>query len=273
MIWSLLKQASLNGENVYIPRPRTYRKQLAKLASQFGSTSFERQDLFGTLPLDYGEPEQDLHIVLKITDLMEPAQNFCPAGDWFFNLGQHAARYRSLLAPSEMKFMISLCNPAMLVSSAWSSGNYSGFDVIPPDPFALKWANILSDLRKHCSDVPIIAWSAEDAPMVWGQVLDAAVHPVAEISVAAEIHLAKHLMNNEGIRRLTEYLEQHKNMPRDKRARIISIFLNAFPQKDAQPSEVSIPDWDKGKQDRMDAQYAADLAEVAKIEGVTLIRA
>ena len=273
LIWTLIKEEPLRGENVFVPRPRFYRRQIAKLAEQFDGTATTADDLNGVLPLDLGDPDQDLHIVLKVTELMEPQDKFCPAGDWFFNLGKHAAQYRGVFAPSKVKFMISLRNPAMLVSDAWSSGNYPGFDVIPPDPFDLHWATVLRDLRAHCPDVPIIAWSAEDAPLVWGQVLDVAFDPKTKISVAGETHLAKQFMNEEGHLRLTEYLDQHENMPLDKRARVISTFLKYFPQKGALSTEMEISDWNMEKQNRMQEHYAADLAEVALIDGVTLITA
>jgi len=271
LFWTLAAEKFLQAHNVFATRPRFYRKMWADLAARYDGTPAGADALNAMFHLDRADPDADLHFVLKVTELMQPAQHFCPAGDWLFDLGARAARYRGVLAPSPVTFMISLRNPAIMLSEAWASGDYPGFDVLPPDPFRLSWPSVLRDLRQQCPDAAIIAWTAEESPIVWGRVLKAAAGLDADFSIPSQIHIARRLMSEEGAERLEKYLESHPGMPEDLRTRVITIFLKRFAREDAVEADIVIPGWTEALQDQIDDRYAADLEEVRGIEGVTLI--
>jgi len=272
LIWTLIKEENLHEENLFIPRPRTYRHSLANQAKQNVNSLVAPDYVRDLLSIPEGASQDDLHYMLSVKEIMQAPQNFCPAGDWFHGLGERSAQYRALFAPSKLKFMISLRNPASMLSDAWASGSYTGFEDIPPDPFDLRWAVVLRDLRQHCPDAPVVAWCAEESPLIWKRILNAAVHPQAELSVAAVAHIAKGLMIEEGGHRLEAYLGERQNLSEEKRVRAIAIFLEKFARDKVGSATLAIPGWSKLKQDRMDEQYALDLKEVAQIEGVTLIK-
>lgn len=263
---------TLEERGVYVPRPRRYRDLLAARVAAFDGTPASPEDLNGMLGLDQLDPDGDPHFVLRATEMMQPPPYFCPAGDWFYDIGPRAAQYRSVLAPAPVTFMISLCNPAVMLSQAWASGDYPGIDVIAPDPFELRWAGVLRELRQNCPDVPIIAWSAEESPMIWGRVLKAAARTETEFGDDAQMHVANGLMSDEGAARLVDYLKSHPDMPDALRARVIGIYLKRFAREEDVTTEIVMPGWSDAVQARMDRHYAADLDEVAQIDGVTLIR-
>ncbi|WP_299733507.1 hypothetical protein [uncultured Tateyamaria sp.] len=272
LIWSMLADEGLDARGIVVPRPKRYRDVLAARVAAFDGTPASPDELNAMLGLDQLDPERDLHFVLRITDLMQPPPHFCPAGDWFFEAGPRAAHYRSVFAPAPVTFALSLSNPAVMLSQAWSSEEYPGIDVMTPDPFQLHWAVVLRELRESCPEASIIAWTAEESPMIWNRVLQATSQTDADFSIDAQIHVAKILMNEEGGLRLAEYLESHPNMPDALRARVIGIFLKRFAKEDEVETEIVIPGWSDELQAQMDAHYAADLKEVAAIEGVTLLR-
>jgi len=272
LIWSMLADDTLETRNVVVPRPKHYRDLLAKCAAGFDGTPASPDAVNTMLGLDQQDPACDLRLVLRITDLMEPPPHFCPAGDWFYELGPRAAGYAGVLAPAPVTFAISLREPAAMLAQAWASGRYPGIEVIAPDPFALHWASVLRALRQHCPEVPIIAWTAEEAPMVWNRVIKAAAQSGTEFSDDARLHVARVLMNEEGGARLADYLESHPDMPDALRARVVAIYLKRFARDDEVLSEDVIPGWGPDVQARMDAHYAADLDAVAQIDGVTLIK-
>lgn len=259
-------------DGVLVPRPKWYRDLLAALAARTGDTPASPDALDAMFGLDQTEEARDLHCVLRVVELMEPPPHFCPAGDWFYDIGRRAAGYCAALAPAPVNFMISLCNPAHLLSEAMASGAYPGIEVIAPDPFDLQWAVVLRSLRDSCPDAPIIAWNADEAPMIWGRIIAAAVQRDAAFSPAATMQAAQGLMNEEGSARLAQYLDSHEGMPDALRAQVISIFLKRFPQKDVVHPEIVLPGWDEKVQARMDQHFASDLNDVAEIEGVTFIR-
>ena len=272
LIWSMLADAGLEARGIVVPRPKRYRDLLAARVAAFDGTPASPEELNAMLGLDQLDQQRDLHFVLRITDLMQPPAHFCPAGDWFFEIGPRAAHYRSIFAPAPMTFALSLSNPAVMLSQAWASGEYPGIDVVTPDPFQLHWSVVLRELRESCPEAAIIAWTAEESPMIWDRVLRAVSGTGVDFSNEANIHVAKLLMNEEGSARLADYLASHPNMPDALRARVIGIFLKRFAREDEVETEIVIPGWSDDAQARMDAHYAADLDEVAGIEGVTLIR-
>ena len=250
---------------------KAVRDLLAALAAQTCNTPASPDALEAMFGFDQIEEARDLHCVLRVVELMEPPPHFCPAGDWFYDIGRRAAGYCTALAPAPVTFMISLCNPAHLLSGAMASGAYPGIDIVTPDPFDLHWSRVLRMVRRSCPDVPIIAWSAEEAPMIWDKVIAAAAGREASFSDQAKMLPAHDLMNEEGSARLADYLEGHAGMPDALRAQVISIFVKRFRREDAVDPATVLPGWDAAMQTRMDRHFAADLREVAGIEGVTLI--
>ena len=268
LIWSLMAE---RVDGVVVPRPKNYREVLAAVEAHTEGSATRADAIGAILGPEHAEGQSDVHCVLRVVELMEPPPHFCPAGDWFYDIGPRAARYCAALAPAPVTFMISLCNPAHLLSQATASGAYPGIEVIAPDPFDLQWASVLRSLRESCPDAPIIAWNAEEAPMIWGRIVAAAAQRDASISDKIKMQVAQGLMNEEGSARLAQYLDSHEGMPDALRAQVISIFLKRFPQEGVVRPEIVLLGWDETAQARMDQHFADDLREVAEIEDVTLI--
>jgi len=271
LVWTLKSDPLLRANNVSVPRPKRYRRILPDLVEGDEATSITNQEIVTMAGLDPDRVDGDQHLFLSFTDPMQREEFFCPAGDWFFGLGERLAKYRAVFAPAPVTLMISLRNPAMLLSEAWASGQYSGLDVMPPDPFRLRWLDVLRDVRTHLPETPIVVWPAEDSPIVWGRILRAAIRPGVDVSIDSEVRIATQLMNEEGGARLRSYLETHPDMSADLRTRVVTIFLKRFVREDEVESDIVIPGWTDALQDRMDEQYAADLDGIRTLAGVTLI--
>lgn len=271
LIWSLVKEPWITQENIYVHRPRFYRSHLSRLAAQADGAQAGPQDLQEMFHLDQTPPDQDLHFVLNMTEPMQPEPHFYADGKWFDELGNRAARLRAVLSPAPVQFMLCLRNPAMLLSDALTSGDYPTYVSAQPNPFTLGWADVLRDLRAHVPDAPITVWCAEESPLTWGQILSSFGTTANKLTLDARTHMARSLMNDEGGKRLTDYLRQHPDLTDDLRARVISIFIEKFTPPENLEADVVIPGWSEDKQIRMDALYAADLEQVAKIDGVTFI--
>jgi hypothetical protein len=271
LVWTLKSDPLMSANNVSVPRPKRYRKTLPDLVESDEAMAITNKEIVTMVGLDPEKVDKKQHLFLSLIDPMQREEFFCPAGDWFYGIGERLAKYRDVFAPAPVTFLMSLRNPASLLSEALSSGFYTGLDVVQPDPFKLRWCEVLSDWRAHLPDTPIVVWPAEDAPIIWGDVLRAAVLPGVDVSVDSEIRIATQLMNEEGAARLRFYLETHPGMPADLRAQIITIFLKRFTHDDAVVSDIVIPGWTDALQDQIDKQYAADLDEIRTIDGVTLI--
>lgn len=268
LVWTLVTGASLRDGDVFAPRPRKYRAELPKLAASYDGVPASPSDLDAMFGIGSSDPDARSLWILRAPELMQSTAHFCPDGRWFPDLGARAARYAGVLSPAPVTFLMSLRNPAVMLSEAWASGKYPGFESAPPDPFALRWASVLADLRAQCPDARIIAWCAEDIAAIWNRVLTATVNGQVDVSTEAQIQFAKSQMREDGCASLDTYLAAHPDMPDTFRTRVIGMFMGRFPKV----PDVAIPGWSSEAELRMEDHYADDLDLVAQMDGVTLIR-
>jgi hypothetical protein len=268
LVWTLVTGESLRHGHVFVPRPRKYRTVLPKLAASYDGVPASPSELDAMFGIGSSDPDAVSLCVLRAPALMQSKARFCPDGCWFPDLGARLARYTGILSPAPVTFLLSLRNPAVMLSEAWASGKYPGFDSAPPDPFALRWASVLADVRAQCPDARIVVWRAEDMAAIWNRVLTATINGQVDISTDTQIQFAKSQMQEDGWASLDTYLAAHPDIPDTFRTRVIGMFIGRFPKL----PDVAIPGWSSEAELLMDDHYADDLDRVAQMEGVTLIR-
>jgi hypothetical protein len=273
LIWTLAREKTQATQNVIVPRPRFYRVPFAKLAAQTDTETDFAHEVGKVLHVQDAASDQDLRFVLNLTDPMQPPQAFCPDGQWFPDLGQAAAQYRRLFGDSPVTFMIGLRNPAALLSDARASGAYPEFEENAPDPFDLRWQDVLADLAAQVPRTPIVTWCAEQAPAIWRKVCETAAGATDFLSLEGETNLANRLMTAEGQERLQAYLSEHPGLPQELRARVIAIFVEKFAQTEKAETSITLPDWTVEKQLALAAQYQSDLKEIAEMDTITYLSA
>lgn len=140
-------------------------------------------------------------------------------------------------------------------------------------PLSLQWSNLLMRLRTAVPDIPITVWVYEDMPMIWGQVIRGMLGVGDQERIAGGMDLLASIMSTEGMQRLRSYLHEHRDMGEAHKQRVIAAFLGKYAIDEAIEEEVDLPGWTDALMAELTRRYEADLDEIARIPGVTLLSA
>ncbi len=259
LIWAPFSESLLQNGNVVVPKPRSYRPSISAMeVEQPGAGAahhYVSQMIRHAAP--GGSDRQ--HVLLGLTSLMQPARYFCPAGDWFYGLGERIADLRALFEPCPTVLMISPQNPATFLSNAWASGTYPGFEDVPPDPFDLMWSNVVEDIRQKNPDTKILICPVETGAITWPLALQTLTEMAGEETKALQRALAQYHMSEAGKEQMEKYLAEHGPMPLRLHSRVVFSFLKAYRTDAKGVSDCAIPGWTKEQNDAMKEHYNADL--------------
>ena len=267
LIWAPLANQVLDTQQLIVPKPRRYRPALTRMTNQEpdpgeGHAYFSEQ--IDPSILENGPAS----VLLGLTSLMQPVPYFCPAGDWFWGLGERIQEVRKLFEPCPVFVMMSPQNPATLLSLAWSSGRYRGFEDIPPDPFALRWTDVIQEIKSHNPDLEILICQSETGPVTWPLALQALTGLSDAETKALQYAITLQSLEGEGTDRLTAFMEEKGDMPLKLHGRAIASFFKAYGSPKTPASENAIPGWTSGHDQQIDALYEEDLQELQTMEGV-----
>lgn len=269
LIFTLVRDKTLSTENIFIPRPRSYRRIASQIMNPVdGDTVAAAASLNKVLNAHQGDGVSDRTFVLNFQEFMQPESCFYAHGEWFPNLGKHAAILLDLLGDAEVKFMMGMRNPAHMLSAAIASGDYPELSDDSPDPFTLKWAHVLRSIRKHCPDTDILCWDGDQAAVIWPVVLSEAIDNRKIVPADLSLHLAKKQMNSEGHGRLSDYVSSRPGLTPALTAKVIKAFWTKFQKPVKTPATSAIPNWTDLHDAQIEQAYNDDLMEIDTIEGV-----
>lgn len=255
-----------------LPPTGRYRKPLreaieAQVAAPAPATARDTlmAHIFGTHPL----PKR---MVLSNPNFLANPMWAMEGGMLYGNAAFKTAAMQALFPDDTLIFHIGLRNPATLLPALREAAQVSDMDAYlgPADPFAMRWSNILENMRDAAPSARIVAWCNEDTPLIWHDILkslggDEDLHHVGRLDLAAQ------LMPREGLDRLSAYLTANPPPTAAQEHRVIGAFLSKFVPPEAVTQEIDVPGWDQATVARLTADYEADLQRIARIEGVSFI--
>lgn len=273
LLWSLRRDSrTLMPQHILAPRPKSYRDRLALRARELQGAALTTDELCELIALQPKDLET-AHIVLRDTLMMDDPAGLYDGDRWFPNLGQEVSWMRSLFAPAEVDLLITMRNPALILSDARATDPQGAMAQQMPNPFDLSWAAILSDLRRHCPKARITTWRAEEQPFIWHKIIMAATGLTSASALTTTLEPLDALLEDEGMDRLRSYLNSHPNLSDDLRTKVLAIFINRYGRSEAFEDELNIPGWSPELQEEMERQYATDVEAVAAMDGITLLEA
>jgi len=253
---------------VIIPKPRTYRNAIIDLMENASGQGAAHQFLTDMVAPELSGERDHQHVLLGLVSLMQPARYFCPAGDWFYGLGERIAKLRDLLDPAPVVLMISPQNPAIFLSNAWASGNYPGFEDIPPDPSELRWSEVVYNIQIKNPDLHILICPADTGPIAWPLALQSLTNLTDDETKTLQAAIAPFAMIDEGKAQLDRYLREHTNMPLHLHSRAVYSFLKAYHIEKKFPSDCAIPGWTEKRNNTIKEHYKVDLRALEETYGV-----
>lgn len=223
--------------------------------------------IFGAHPL----PKR---MVLANPNFLATPMRALEGGLFYGNAAFKTAAMQALFPKDELIFHIGLRNPATLLPALREAAQASDMESYlgAADPFAMRWSQVIENMRDAAPAAKIVAWCNEDTPLVWHDILKS-LGGHGDMDHAGRLDLAAQLMPREGVDRLQAFLTANPPATPAQEHRVIGAFLSKFVTLDSVMEEIDVPGWDQSTIARLTAQYEEDLRRIALIDGVTFLTA
>lgn len=273
LLKSLLKDAeTLLKHGVAVPGPGKYRSRLkdcfARMddgASPQSDDPALRQDVLGETdakrvilsnPHFFGSPRQALHGSRLYPDAIRRLQQM-----------------QALFPDCELELFIGLRNPASFLPGLLrKAGPQRVRDVLAAtDPAALRWSELLLDIRTALPGIKLTAWCYEDLPFTWERVMRAISGVEDTVPLTGGLDMLRAIMTPEGGRRLASYLAETPGLSAAQTGRVTGAFLDKYALEDTLEEELDLPGWDEELVETLSDLYDMDVEAVSSISGLTLI--
>jgi hypothetical protein len=272
---TLLRNAPLLGaEGISVPYPRHYRHVfrdlLLRLDGQRASAEQQSLLLDAVVPMD--EPRRVIFCNENFAGLRQEA---IAQGRFYPVLHRRAAALRNLVPDKPVAFCLAVRNPATLLPALFEASQATDFETFlaGTSPTRLSWTEVLVRLRDAVPECPITLWCNEDLPVLWPEVLRAVAGHAAETRLEGVTEFWRQLMSPEGFGRMESYFSDHPPASDLRRRRAVAAFLERFGRREQIEVEIALPGWEADFVEAMTAAYEAEIGEISRLSGVTVLGA
>jgi hypothetical protein len=200
-------------------------------------------------------------------------------GALYPSAGPRTRAFAQVFPQIEAEFHMGLRNPASFLPQVFhrQKGIKGGKPTVEAftagiDIFDLRWSDVVERILDANPEAEITLWCDEDTPLVWPEVL-AAVSGAAPGTVLEDADaLLSEIMAPEGLERMRTYEASHPVTSVAGRRRMVSAFLEKFAIPAKVEQEVEMAGWTEGTITALTEIYQQDLAYLATLPGVTVIR-
>lgn len=188
-------------------------------------------------------------------------------------IDRQVAALRGLFPQAEPEIFIGMRNPATLIPALFSASKFSDFREFSENmqPQAVAWSEMLGRLRLAHPDVPVTVWCNEDTPLLWGQILRKIADVPFDYPLKGTDDLIETIMDPTGVKRLQRYLADNPARSELQRRRVLGAFLDRYAIDAAIEEDLDLPGWTPDLIEAISLAYDDDMAEIARIAGVTLL--
>ncbi|MFD2173654.1 hypothetical protein [Rhodobacter lacus] len=181
------------------------------------------------------------------------------------------------LFPGEtVAFHLGLINPAVLIAALHARQPGRDLDdmLAGHAPEALRWGPVIARMAEvagRCG-ATLTLWCNEDLPLLFPELLRSLADLPEEAVLAGELALVEDLMELEGVKRLRAYVANHPPLSAEQRRKVLRAFLEKFARPEAMEADLPLPGWTEALVARIGAAYEEDVALIAQMPGVTVLR-
>lgn len=274
LIKSLLRNGDrLAADGIAVPGPGRYRHVLreAVMAEMLGQGDPPAREALMDVMLDGREARR---VVVAIGNLLALPARIFEGGRLLGSAGERVAALHRLFPEEDIELHLALRNPASFVPAVWEQAKVRGFEawMSGVDPRDIVWSDVVSALRQAAPDMPLIVWCNEDSPLIWGELMCRLAGLPPSTLLEGRWDLMAAIMPPEGMERFERYMALHPGHSPEQERRIMGAFLDKYALPEETWDEVDLPGWDHGLVADLTQAYEADLARIAAIGGVTLVR-
>lgn len=273
LVKSLLKnKGPLANEGVDVPGPSRYRKVLAEVVQKLKGqpADAETQAFLRKEILDVENPAR---LVLSHDNFLGVAARALE-GDQLYRLAPSKALIlRNLFPEDQVEFFIGMRNPATLVPALFAASGKRDLAAFlgGTNVRNLYWSDMVGAIRDVLPDCPVTVWCNEDTPLIWPSVMREITAQAPQFRFKGGLDVLAEIMAREGMKRLRGYLGSHPPQTEIQRRRIIAAFLEKYAIDEAIEEEIDMPGWTQELVEDLTQSYEDDVAEIARIPGVTVL--
>lgn len=270
LIRSILRnRAQLASEGIGVPGPGRYREL-------FG-------DVSTTLRGEPASEETEAMVIEAICDddtaerIVLSNENFlCRAGvvidnDGLYPKAAKSAWLRQVVPSHDVEFALATRNPATFVPEIISRSDEAAAALADVPLDDLLWSEVVADISAANPNTPIIVWCHEDTPFIWSEIMAELTGHDPFTELEGEFDMLDTIITEDGMTRLTDFLESRDVTDQFKRRRAVSAFLQAHAIEDAMETEIDVPGWTSDTIDMLTEAYEEDVARIAKMDHVTFV--
>ncbi|GLP84576.1 hypothetical protein [Tritonibacter mobilis] len=255
-----------------VPGPAKYRSLLkdCMLAAQMGEPSPDSRDFLWDAILEEETAERVIlsnpHFFGSQRDALE-GQRLYPEAE------QRLMAMKALFPEDDLHLFMAIRSPVSFLSKLLEkAGNGRRQTVLNnTNPLDLRWSAMAARIRTAVPDVPITLWCYEDSPFLWAQILREMGDMKPDSKIRGGMDLLASIMTREGMRRLRQYLHERPEMTEVFKRKVFAAFLDKFALEEELEEELDIADWTPEFVEEIEQAYDADVAQLQKIPGVTLL--
>jgi hypothetical protein len=179
---------------------------------------------------------------------------------------------RNLFPSADCSVVLAIRNPASFLPALVGAVPDVSVDELfgNTDPAHLRWSDTIAAMRGACPDTPITVWCDEETPFLWPEILQSVTGHSDALELAHTYDWFASVMTEDGLAKMTQWLQANPPMTEDQRRRIISIFLDKFYRPDVEP-DISVLGWNDDFVDVLSELYEQDVDLIREMPGVTLL--
>lgn len=263
----------LAEDGVLVPRPGRYLSLLrdaANTLAEGGRPAPIDNALFKSVKAD----DDTRRIVLSAPGLLSKLPLACDGRAFYPGMANRLSAYRTLLAGHQAQVFLAVRNPASFVPALLSELDENERNAILRNlqPEALRWSQLIEEIRSAWPEAPVTLWCDEDTPFIWHRLLRLVSGHDPEDEFEDSFAWFDTVMLPGGSAKLAAYLHASPPVDETHRQQVISAFLDKFSDDEKLEVDVGIAGWDETQVDVLSELYEADIEVIRQIEGVTVIQ-
>jgi hypothetical protein len=273
----LKNRGVLAAQGIVVPGPTRYRNLLrdTAIALKGQAATIETQALVLEQIMEEDRAER---LILSWENFLA----FIPwavDGTLYPSAGPRTRAFCQVFPEIEAEFHLAIRNPASFLPQVFhrqkgikggkptAAAFAAGMDI-----FDLRWSDVIERILEANPQATVTVWCDEDTPLIWPEVLAAVSGAAPGTVLEDEGALLADLMSAEGLARMKAYVETHPISSVAGRRKVVSAFLEKFALRDKVEQDIEMEDWTEGTVTALTEAYLADVAHIAALPGVTLIR-
>lgn len=267
LIRSILRnRAKLAEEGIGVPGPGRYRELLGDVSTTLrgAAADSDTEDMV----LDAIRDDDTADRIILSNDNFLCRAEVAVSPEALYPKAAKSAWLRQCLPSHEVEFAIALRNPATFLPDICRKTDVELDGVSLGD---LVWSDVIAAIAEANPGARIVAWCHEDTPFIWGEIMRELTCHDPYTVLDGGFDMLETIISEDGMTRLTEFLDARNVTSEVKRRRAISAFLEAHALTDAIEEEIDIPGWTYETVEVLTELYEDDVAKITRMDGVTFI--